>query len=182
MRPKEIRLTPEQKEKLLRNIWLAHDGRWLLKSAEKFGFDIATKLNFAVQESIGKTETKQLLAETGYADIKNAEDLKALMELACLLYTPEDNKNKVEVMDNSTILLYVWDCYVHKMVSKADNLDIHQCTSVQRCESWLKGVGLNGEVTREKDINDCQGTCEIIFKIKWRQKGKDVKKEAHDGN
>jgi hypothetical protein len=167
MSQKAIKLTPRQKEKLLRNIWLAHDGRWLLKLAEKFGFDTATKLNFAVQESIGKTETKQLLDETGYGEIKNIEDVKALMDLTCLLYTPEGHKTEVKVIDNSTVMLYTWDCYVHKMVSKAGNLYTHRCSSRIRCDSWLKGMALDGEVTRNKDINDCQGACEIIFKIKW---------------
>jgi hypothetical protein len=167
MSPKEVKLTPEQKEKLLRNIWLAHDGRWLLKSAGKFGFDVANKLNLEVQKSIGKTETKQLLTEVGYGEIKNIDDLKALMEIACLLYTPEDNKNEVKVMDNSTIMLYVWDCYVHKMVSKAGNIGIYQCSSRIRCDSWLKGMGLNGEVINEKNTNNCNGACELIFKIKW---------------
>jgi hypothetical protein len=167
MSQKEVKLAPEQKEKLLRNIWVAHDGRWLLKSAGIFGFDVANKLNFAVQESIGKTETKQLLAETGYREIKNIDDVKALMDLTCLLYTPEGHKTEVKIMDDSTIMLYSWNCYVHKMVSKAGNLGIHQCSFRIRCDSWLKGMALDGEVIREKNINNCNGACEIIFKIKW---------------
>jgi hypothetical protein len=71
MSAKEVKLTPEQKERLLRNIWLLHDGRWFLKSIVQFGFDTATKLNLEVVESIGKTEMKQLIAETGFGEIKN---------------------------------------------------------------------------------------------------------------
>jgi len=84
MSPKEVKLTPEQRERILRNIWLSHDGRWFLKSAEEFGFDTAAKLNLVVTESIGKTEMKQLIAETGYGEIKNIEDFKALMEIASI--------------------------------------------------------------------------------------------------
>jgi hypothetical protein len=182
MSPKKVKLTSKQREKLLRNIWLLHDGRWLLKSAEEFGFDAATKLNFTVQESIGKTETKQLLDETGYGEIENIDDFKALFDLTSLLYTPEGHNTEFKIIDKSTIILYTWNCYVHKMVSKAGNLHIHQCSSMVRCDSWLKGMSLDGEVTRDKNINNCNGACEIIFKIKWQQKGKDVKKEVHDGN
>ena len=39
MNSPSIKLAPRQKEKLLRNIWLLHDGRWSLKSAEQLGFD-----------------------------------------------------------------------------------------------------------------------------------------------
>jgi hypothetical protein len=71
MSPKKMKLTAKQKEKLLRNIWLLHDGRWFLKSTMLIGFDVATKLNLDVVESIAKTEMKQLVAETGFGDIKN---------------------------------------------------------------------------------------------------------------
>src|SRR4030042_1499506 len=102
----KIRLAPEQKEKLLRNIWLLHDGRWFLKSVEQFGFDAATKLNLAVVKSIARTEMRQLLTETGLGEGRNTKDLQALM-------------------------------------------------------------GVDGEVMNEKDTNNCNGTCDIIFKIKW---------------
>ncbi|MCJ7515217.1 MAG: hypothetical protein MUO89_04490 [Dehalococcoidia bacterium] len=167
MSQKEVKLAPEQKEKLLRNIWVAHDGRWLLKSAGIFGFDVANKLNFAVQESIGKTETKQLLAETGYREIKNIEDLKALIELAAPLYFPEEHKYQLEIIDDNTLLGRVLECYVHQMVSKAGTTEIHQCAGKLRFQSWLKGLGLNGEVINEKNTNICNGTCDIFFKIKW---------------
>jgi hypothetical protein len=163
----EIKLTPVQKENLLRNIWLLHDGRWFLKSIVKFGFDTATELNLEVVESIGKTEMKQLIAETGFGEIKNIEDLKALVELAAPLYFPPGHKYEIRAIDNNTLLGRVLECYVHQMVSKAGTTELHQCAARLRFESWLKGLGLNGEVINEKNTDNCDGTCEIIFKIKW---------------
>jgi len=167
MSPKEVKLTPEQKEKLLRNIWLLHDGRWFLKSIVQFGFDTATKLNLEVVESIGKTEMKQLIAETGFGEIKNIDDLKALIEIAAPLYFPEEHKYEIKVVDDSTLLGHVLECYVHKMVSKTGTTEIYQCAARLRFDSWLKGLGLKGEVINEKNTNNCNGTCDILFKIKW---------------
>ena len=167
MSPKEIKLTPKQKEKLLRNIWLLHDGRWFLKSVERFGFDTATELNLAVVESIARTEMKQLLAETGFREVRNVEDLKALMEIASPLYFPEEHKYEFKVVDKNTFVGHVLECYVHKMVSKAGTTDIHQCAAKTRFDSWCEAVGLDGEVINEKNTNNCKGTCEIIFKINW---------------
>ncbi len=164
---KRVILTPEQRERLLRNIWLLHDGRWFLKSVEELGFDAATKLNLTVVKSIGKTEIKQLLAETGYGEIKNIEDLKALMEIAAPLYFPEEHKYEIRVMDNNTLLGHVLECYVHKMVSKAGITEIHQCAAKLRFESWLKAMNLDGEIINEKNTNNCNGTCEIILRIRW---------------
>jgi hypothetical protein len=165
--PKRVKLTPEQREKLLRNIWLLHDGRWFLKSVEQLGFEAATKLNLAVIKSIGKTEIKQLLDETGYGAVKNIEDLKALMEIASPLYFPAEHKYEFKVVDNNTFVGHVLECYVYKMVSKAGTKDIHQCAAKLRFDSWLEAMGISGEVINEKNTNNCNGTCEIIFKIKW---------------
>jgi hypothetical protein len=167
MNSSKINLSPAQKEKLLRNIWLLHDGRWFLKSITRFGFDTATALNLEVVESIGKTEMKQLIAETGFGEIKNIDDLNALMELAAPLYFPPEHKYEIKVIDDNTMLGHVLECYVHRMVSKAGTTEIHQCAARLRFASWLKGMGLSGEVINEKNTSNCNGTCEIIFKIKW---------------
>ncbi|MDH5375397.1 MAG: hypothetical protein OEY39_07235 [Candidatus Bathyarchaeota archaeon] len=39
MKKTKLRLTTEQREKMLRNLWLLHDGRWFLKAIGEFGFD-----------------------------------------------------------------------------------------------------------------------------------------------
>ena len=167
MSAKEVKLTAEQKEKLLRNIWLLHDGRWFLKSTEQFDFDTATKLNLAVVKSIARTEMKQLLAETDFGEVRNVKDLQTLMEIASLLYFPEEHKYEFKVVDDNTLVGHVLECYVHKMVSKAGTTAIHQCAAKLRFDSWCQAMGLDGEVINEKDTGNCDGTCDIIFKIKW---------------
>jgi hypothetical protein len=167
MSAKEVKLTAEQKEKLLRNIWLLHDGRWFLKSTEQFDFDTATKLNLAVVKSIARTEMKQLLAETDFGEVRNVKDLQTLMEIASLLYFPEEHKYEFKVVDDNTLVGHVLECYVHKMVSKAGTTAIHQCAAKLRFDSWCQAMGLDGEVINEKDTGNCDGTCDIIFRIKW---------------
>jgi hypothetical protein len=164
---KKVNLTPEQKERLLRNIWLLHDGRWFLKSVERFGFDTATELNLAVIKSIARTEMKQLLAETHFGEIRNIKDLQALIEIAALLYFPQEHKYEFKVIDGNTFKGYVLECYVYKMVNKAGTTAIHQCAAKLRFDSWCQAVGLDGEVTNEKNTDTCNGTCEIIFRINW---------------
>jgi hypothetical protein len=167
MSSKQIKLAAKQKEKLLRNIWLLHDGRWFLKSAEQFGFDTATKLNLAVVKSIARTEMKQLLAETDFGDIRNIKDLQELMEIAALIYFPEEHKYEFKVVDNNTFIGHVLECYVHKMVSKAGTTAIHKCAAKLRFDAWCRAMGLDREITNERETSNCNGTCEIIFKIKW---------------
>ena len=167
MSPKKVKLTTGQKEKLLRNIWLLQDGRWFLKSVERFGFDTATELNLGVVKSIARTEMKQLLAETDFGEVRNIKDLQALMETAALLYFPQEHKYEFKVVDSNTFIGYVLECYVHKMVSKAGTTAIHQCAAKLRFDSWCQAMGLDGEVINERDTGNCNGSCEIIFRINW---------------
>ena len=167
MSSKKAKLTPEQKERLLRNIWLLQDGRWFLKSVERFGFDTATELNLGVVKSIARTEMKQLLAETDFGEVRNIKDLQALMETAALLYFPQEHKYEFKVVDSNTFIGYVLECYVHKMVSKAGTTAIHQCAAKLRFDSWCQAMGLDGEVINERDTSNCNGSCEIIFRINW---------------
>jgi len=167
MSPKEVKLTPEQREKILRNVWILHDARWFLKAVEQVGFDTATKLNLAVAKSFAKTEIKQFIAETDYGEIKNIEGFKALGEILAALYFPEEHKYEFRIIDNNSLLGHVLECYVYKNVSKAGITDIHQCAAKPRFDSWLEALGLEGEVIADKNTNNCNGTCKIIFKIRW---------------
>jgi len=167
MSAKEIKLTSKQKEKLLRNIWLLHDGRWFLKSVMLLGFDVATKLNLDVVESISKTEMKQLVAESGFGQIKNIEDLKSLIDLAAPLYFPPEHKYQIKIIDDNTLLGRVLECYVYRMVGRAGTTDIHQCAARLRFQSWLKWLDLKGDIVNEKNTNNCGGKCDIFFRINW---------------
>ena len=142
MSAKKVKLTAEQKEKLLRNIWLLHDGRWFLKSVEHLGFDTATKLNLAVVKSIARAEIEQLLAETNFGEVINMRDLQTLMEIAAALYFPEEHKYEFKVVDSNTFVGHVLECYVHKMVSRAGTAAIHQCAAKLRFDSWCQATGL----------------------------------------
>lgn len=167
MKVEDRYLSSAQKEQILRDIWIAHDGRWFLKSAVKLGFDIATQLNLSVTKSFGKTEIKTLLSEIGKIEIKSIEDLKNFMLVASDLYCPVDHKYEYSIIDKSNLSVKILQCYVHKNVSLAGTTDIHQCAGKQRFISWLEALNINGTVTNPKNTNDCNGTCEYIFNVQW---------------
>ncbi len=167
MTTNEAMLTPEQRERLIRNSWISHDGQWVLKTAQEFGLDAASKLNQAAAKSLGKIEIKRLMAATKWGEIKNAADFKRLVDIACDLYMPVEHKYEIEQVDDTSVLGRVIDCYVYKNVSKAGATNYFHCAGKYRFTGWLEGCALKGEVIAERDMDNCKGTCEIIFKIKW---------------
>lgn len=160
-------LTREQRERLLRDVWILHDGRWFIKSAEALGFGVATELNLTVTGSIGRTEIKRLLAAIGCEKVEDINDFKALMEIAADVYCPEEHKYELEIIDDRTLLARVIECYVYKNVEKAGTADIHTCAGKRRFESWLEAFDLDGEVVSTGSTRNCEGTCDFFFKIRW---------------
>jgi hypothetical protein len=167
MKIQESVLSSAQRERILRDIWIAHDGRWFLKSAGKLGFDVATQLNLAVTKSFGKTEIRRLLSEIGAIEIKCIEDLNELLLIAGDIYCPVDHEYEHSVIDKNNLSVKISQCYVYKNVSLAGTTDIHQCAGKQRFISWLEALNLKGTVANSKNTNDCNGTCEYIFNIQW---------------
>ncbi|MFX1295438.1 MAG: hypothetical protein ACFFD2_11400, partial [Promethearchaeota archaeon] len=155
MSTKIIQLSSKQREKILRNLWILHDARWFLKTIREFGFDTATKLNLTVVKSFGRSEIKQLLAETNFGEIKNIEELKVLIEFAAILFFPKEHKYEIKIIDKNTLLGHILECYVYKNVSKAGITNIHQCAAKPRFDSWIEALGLEGKIITEKNTNNC---------------------------
>ena len=73
----------------------------------------------------------------------------------------------MEIVDESTYVGRVLDCYVYRNVEKAGTTAIHQCSVGQRFKGWLEGFGLCGEIVANNCTSTCKGRCEVYFKIEW---------------
>ncbi len=167
MAQKAINLTPAQREKLLRDLWVLNDARWFLKSTLNLGPEVANQMNQTVVGSFGKTEISRLLAESGFGPVEDIGQFKELVEYASALYFPKEHVYQFEVRDKSTLVGRILECYVHKAVSQAGGIDFYQCAAKTRLRSWLAGCGLAGEVQVSKDTATCEGSCEVTFQIQW---------------
>jgi len=165
----EIKLTAEQREKILRENWWSHDGRWFLKAAQELGFDVANRLNQNVIRSMGKTEAKRFLRESNFGKVKNIEDLRYIFEEGCRLYYPKEHEYEFKIMDKNTILGIVTRCIGFDAVKKAGVTDVYQCACVTRHGAWLEAFGLDGEALIRKSLMKGDDVCEVVCKIKeWK--------------
>ncbi len=169
MTQKAASLRPEQREKLLRDLWVLNDARWFLKSALDLGPEAANKLNLTVVDSFGKTEIGRLMVEAGLDPISDIQGFKALLELASELYFPPDHVYAFEAIDENTLRGHVLECYVYKAVTKANGTGFYTCAAETRLGAWLEGCGLHGQVTVDRDTESCNGSCSVTFSIDWRR-------------
>jgi hypothetical protein len=170
----DINLTPDQKLSILRDLIVALDARWFLKTSTETDFGTATKVNLSVNGSFGKTETRRVLAELGRDRVRGMNEFMAIMETGCSLFFPADHKYALEIVDDSTFVGHVLDCYVYRNVNRAGAAAIHTCSAAHRFNGWLVGLGLDGEATMNRTTATCNGVCDITFKINWP--GEDAKK------
>jgi len=169
MKKKDFEFSSEQREEILRNIWTLHDGRWFIKTIEKFGLSTSNELNRTVIRSIGKTEIKLLLREMDIGEIRDIEQLNTLMTAASSLYFPKEHKYEFVVLNENELLGHVIECYVHKNIEKAGFTGHYQCAAKPRFESWIEAMGLKGEILQDKTALNCNGSCKITFRInEWK--------------
>jgi hypothetical protein len=162
-----LQLTTEQKENLLKDLWMLCDARWFLKSTQSMGPVAANKLNLMVVGSFGKTEIRRLMAETQSGPIGNIQEFKDLLNFASNLYFPKEHVYEFDIIDERTLKGRILECYVHKAVSQSGGTDFYICAGETRLSSWLTGSGLSGRVVADKDTRTCGGSCEFTFTIDW---------------
>ncbi len=165
--PTRAELSPTGREKLLRDLWVAHDGRWFLTAAAELGFEVANKLNQAVLKSMGKKEARELMTRTG-TEIANAGDFKAFLEMAAPLYWPEAHVYRIDDPEGDMMVGHVIHCYVWENVNKAGATSFYRCAAPLRFRAWLEGLGIPGEVIGTKECDTCNGSCEISFRFDWQ--------------
>lgn len=115
----KISLSPEQKENILRDMWVMHNARWFLKSVAEFGHQKATEMNQKVIKSFATYEIQRLLKELKYPKIDTIEDLKVIIDLMGDLAYPEDQKPKSKIIDRSSFVTHIDGCFIHKNVCKS---------------------------------------------------------------
>jgi hypothetical protein len=49
-------LSSKERERILRQNWWGHDGRWFFQVASELGFSKANQMNMAINRAVGKME------------------------------------------------------------------------------------------------------------------------------
>ena len=164
MEPEELRerLTPEVKERMMRENWHAHDARWFLKVGVECGFDVANKLNIATVKSMGKTEMKRLLEAMQIGGAENAGDFAKLAAIACeTFFSPQMLEAETTANGVDFMKAIIRKCFVFEEVKKAGMTGIYECACGCRHEGWLEGCGLEGEVKILRSMMKGAPFCEI---------------------
>ena len=160
-----IRLSEDEKEKILRMNWWGHDGRWYMMVSNELGFDKANEMNMAINRAIGKLEIKNLMAvsKTDVNAIK--QDLFSYIRLNLELCA----KDVFEVSDfyksNGEMALVIGNCPAYQGTKKAGYASNYQCACYKRVEGWLDAVNVVADVRLEKSLINGDESCKICINV-----------------
>ena len=77
-------MAAKERERILRQNWWGHDGRWFFHVASELGFSKANRMNMAINRAVGKMEMRNFLTASGLtgAEIQQymLDSLKANLE------------------------------------------------------------------------------------------------------
>lgn len=164
LRPDELRrkLTPEVRERILRDNWLSHDARWFLKASQELGFDVGNRLNQMTLRSMAKTDMKRLLEAMDCQRIEGPHDLATVFGIAQELYFPRPMlEGDFRVTGTDSALIRITRCPTFEDVKKAGIVGTYQCTCAIRFQSWLEACGLGGTATILTSMMRGDPICEI---------------------
>ncbi len=164
MSPMGAKLSPTEKEALLRDLWVAHDGQWFLKTAGEYGFGIANKMNMIVVKSMGRKEAKELMDRTG-SRIASVDDAVQFLRMGSDLYWPEEHEAEIEAMADGTVVGRILHCFVWANVNRGGGVKYYQCAAPTRFEGWVEAMGVPAEVKGSGECATCNGSCVISFRF-----------------
>ena len=158
------KLTPEVRERILRDNWHSHDARWFLKVSQELGFDVANRLNQITLMSHNKTDLKRVLQAVEFQKIENTNDFIMIFEIAADLYFPRpmlEIEMKATSTDSSAIT--ITKCPTFEEVKRAGIIGLYECTCWIRVESWLDACDLDGQVKIQRSMMQGDSICEILI-------------------
>ena len=159
-------LSPAQREHLLREMWMDHDGRWFLKVAERNGFDEANELNRAASISVAKTGMRKLIAMLGEGRVRDVKHLRDLMELAYGLYYPPPICDvSFECVGERQIRATYRKCPVMDRIEKGGGMKNYTCGCPNAFQGWLAAVDMPGTVQIRRSVPAGAACCEVLVEI-----------------
>ncbi len=166
IQPDELgkKLTPEVRERILRDNWHSHDARWFLKVSQELGFDVANRLNQITLRSHNKTDLKRVLQAIECQEIETVDDIVMVCKIAVDLYFPRPVlESEIKATSADSAMAIINRCPVFEEVKQAGIIGFYDCTCWIRFESWLDVCGFNGEVKIHTSMMQGDSICEILM-------------------
>jgi hypothetical protein len=143
MTAEKRQLTSDEREDLLRRLWLWHDACWFAGVAQEFGMDAANRLNKSTVRALGQTEMRRLMKVLHVERVTTIGGAMQLYDAGRELYVPTTlmDADVGAVTDGSYEVTFN-RCFVHENIVRAGIAGTYHCAVFDRLEGWHDAWGL----------------------------------------
>ncbi|MBE7518248.1 MAG: hypothetical protein HS107_03295 [Thermoflexaceae bacterium] len=165
---KELSLSPEAREDLIRRTWYSHDAKWYAAVAMEFGIEAANRLNRAAVKPVGAIEAYRLATALGSARPTTVAEFIGFMQAGRNVYVPDALIDmKLRQIDEHSYEESVGNCYVEANITKAGMANAYECAVLDRIEGWHEAMGLPIETPEPVTCLKARGLpCQRVVRLK----------------
>jgi hypothetical protein len=139
-------LSFEIEKDLLIKGWMSHDARWFMAVANRFGMDVANRLNQLVCRELGRVEMKRYMKTLTLSPAKNLGEYLTLNEAAFSLYGSGLAEYEIKIVDDHSYEVHMKRCFSYENIVRAGIGDQCECGIFARIQGWIDAQGLEHEL------------------------------------
>jgi hypothetical protein len=137
------KLTPEEREALLRRAWYGHDGRWFAAVAAEYGLDAANRLNRAALRAASRGEMRGIARAFGVERAADLDQFFELFDVGAEVFVPRSLMEfEVRRLNDRSYEARFERCFVHENVTRAGIGEHYVCAVFERLAGWHEALGL----------------------------------------
>lgn len=166
-------LDKNELSELLSKCWMTHDGMWFYNCFVELGIEKTNQLNKAAISSLAPIEIKRFKKALGIKEdkIANFEDFRSLFTSISEVLIPDFMNVSWSFLEKNIMRWEFNDkkCFAYNGIKMLGMTDKYECGPIYRIECWLKGMGIEYEITPriKKCISPDQGKCSGSFKLNF---------------
>jgi hypothetical protein len=158
-------LPSKERERILRQNWWGHDGRWFFHVASEFGFSKANQMNMAINRAVGKMEMKNFLAASALSGNEIQQYMLDILKANLEICAADVFSIRHFKQTDDTFTLAIDECPAHTGTAKAGYAGDYECACFKRGEGWLDGMGMRGSVRIAASLLKGDRHCKIFVKL-----------------
>ena len=138
-------LPSKKRERILRQNWWGHDGRWFFHVASELGFSKANQMNMAINRTVGKMEMKNFRRASGLSGIEIQQQMLDILKANLEMCASDVFSIRYFMQAGDTFTLVIDECAAHTGTVRAGYAGVPVSGAVKA--GWMEWVFAEASVS-----------------------------------
>ena len=148
-------LNKQELKELLLKCWMSHDGAWFYNAYNRYGIEVANKLNKGAIKNLSILEMQRIRKALGTKkkQIQSFEELKEFIDNGFSILKGDFMKFDYNFSEPNKLHWEMDTCFAFEGMKMIGVRQGYECGVVYRVCCWLDALGINYKLSPK--INDC---------------------------